>query len=663
MRQLLPCLLLLTGCAGTPPAAPPISDNELQTRALLLLLGDRQGHEAVTSRLALDGGPAIREALAVALGRTGDGAAVESLAGLLVDDVVAVRRAAAFGLGEVAEAVEAARPRATERLLAAVADIDRETGRLAVEALGKIGTPVLTVGEALLPLAEDERWARLAPALYRFQDLETIPLALAALGSPEADLHRWGAFALARTPKPESLPTLRTLLADPSPEIRAWAARALGIVGEPTDLDRLRPLLDDAVDLPVYPALRAAKSQIDKGAPAPAAWRSRLLRLIDDARPGVRQVALDVAGTWLPAPELAAALVARTRAGAPVGERGAALLALATAADPAAGAAVELFAAATEPGLRAKAVEAAGLLGTTAVLDRLADDAVPLVRGAVLGARLARVGDDVASALPIARAGLADRDSAVRGGVLDWLVEHPVVPVEELELAVRRALGDSGVEERISAVSAVVARAKGEALERGALVEILEKLVRGADLVTARRAADGLVALDRPRPPEAPNAQVQTAEFYESVVRQTLRPRLAEVVTSRGTFRIRLACPEAPLTCLNFLKLAESRYFDGLTFHRVVPGFVIQGGDPRGDGTGGPGYTIRDEINRRRYERGAVGMALSGPHTGGSQWFVTLSPQPHLDGGYTMFGEVVAGLEVVDRILAGDTIVSVREVD
>jgi cyclophilin family peptidyl-prolyl cis-trans isomerase len=95
----------------------------------------------------------------------------------------------------------------------------------------------------------------------------------------------------------------------------------------------------------------------------------------------------------------------------------------------------------------------------------------------------------------------------------------------------------------------------------------------------------------------------------------------------------------------------------------VVPDFVVQGGDPRGDGWGGPGYAVRDEIGRFRFGRGVLGMALAGPDTGGSQFFVTLSPQPHLDGGYTAFGEVTEGIEVLDRLEPGDTILSVREVE
>jgi cyclophilin family peptidyl-prolyl cis-trans isomerase len=116
------------------------------------------------------------------------------------------------------------------------------------------------------------------------------------------------------------------------------------------------------------------------------------------------------------------------------------------------------------------------------------------------------------------------------------------------------------------------------------------------------------------------------------------------------------------MTCINFLNLAGQGFYDGLVFHRVVPDFVVQGGDPRGDGTGGPSYSIRDEINQLRYDRGVVGMALAGPDTGGSQFFLTLSPQPHLDGGYTAFGEVVSGGEVLDQIRLGDRIETIVEV-
>ena len=131
------------------------------------------------------------------------------------------------------------------------------------------------------------------------------------------------------------------------------------------------------------------------------------------------------------------------------------------------------------------------------------------------------------------------------------------------------------------------------------------------------------------------------------------------MTTSKGSFTIDLLPEAAPLTVDNFVQLAQRDYFRNITIHRVVPNFVIQDGDPRGDGNGGPGYQIRCEINEVPYDRAAVGMALSGKDTGGSQWFVTHSPQPHLDGGYTVFGRVVTGMDVVDKIVRGDVIQSI----
>ena len=132
------------------------------------------------------------------------------------------------------------------------------------------------------------------------------------------------------------------------------------------------------------------------------------------------------------------------------------------------------------------------------------------------------------------------------------------------------------------------------------------------------------------------------------------------IETAKGTIEFELAVLDAPQTSHSFVTLARKGFFNGLQVHRVVPNFVMQDGDPRGDGEGGPGYTIRDELTERPYLRGTVGMALSWRDTGGSQFFITHSPQPHLDGRYTAFGHVVNGMDVVDRIQVGDTIVRVR---
>ncbi len=151
------------------------------------------------------------------------------------------------------------------------------------------------------------------------------------------------------------------------------------------------------------------------------------------------------------------------------------------------------------------------------------------------------------------------------------------------------------------------------------------------------------------------------ADYTRAVSRKSAS---AILTTEKGSFTIEFFPEDAPLTVDNFIKLARSNYFDGLAIHRVVPNFVVQDGDPRGDGNGGPGWQIRDEINMLPFERGAVGMALSGRDTGGSQWFVTHSPQPHLDGGYTVFGRVnETDMKVVDNLVRGDKILSVRIIE
>lgn len=153
------------------------------------------------------------------------------------------------------------------------------------------------------------------------------------------------------------------------------------------------------------------------------------------------------------------------------------------------------------------------------------------------------------------------------------------------------------------------------------------------------------------------------AEYRRAAARKNGTVK-AVLTTEKGTFTINFLPEEAPLTVDNFIKLARAKYFNGLEVHRVVPNFVMQDGDPRGDGNGGPGWSIRCEVNMVPYDRGAVGMALSGKDTGGSQWFVTHSPQPHLDGGYTVFGRVnETGMKVVDNIVRGDKIITVKIVE
>ena len=143
-----------------------------------------------------------------------------------------------------------------------------------------------------------------------------------------------------------------------------------------------------------------------------------------------------------------------------------------------------------------------------------------------------------------------------------------------------------------------------------------------------------------------PDMQIDASKAYTVLIE-----------TDRGDMELELYPEHAPKTVNNFVFLAREGYYDGVVFHRVISNFVIQGGDPTGTGRGGPGYRFEDELagNPLKHERGVISMANAGPNTNGSQFFITHSPQPHLDGNHTVFGKVVNGLDVVDAIRQGDS--------
>jgi len=137
--------------------------------------------------------------------------------------------------------------------------------------------------------------------------------------------------------------------------------------------------------------------------------------------------------------------------------------------------------------------------------------------------------------------------------------------------------------------------------------------------------------------------------------------RIATIQTEKGDIKIELFEDKAPITTKNFIDLAQKGFYDGLNFHRVIREFMIQGGDPKGDGTGGPGYNIQDEFHPdlKHDSAGILSMANSGPNSGGSQFFITEGPTPHLDGKHAVFGKVTEGLEIVTKIEQGDKMIKV----
>ena len=229
-------------------------------------------------------------------------------------------------------------------------------------------------------------------------------------------------------------------------------------------------------------------------------------------------------------------------------------------------------------------------------------------------------------ALPLLRAGLADT---------------AVLYVA----SVAAALGELGDSASVPALTRAYAERAGDA-DTDARIAIRDALrqLAGAPF------ADSL---------ERAHAKPAAHAAYAADFQQPSPVKGAILHTTRGEIEWAFYREDAVQTVKNFVRLAERGYFNGLAVHRVVPNFVIQDGDPTGSGSGGPGYSIRCEYNQRRYEPGMVGMALSGKDTGGSQWFITHSPQHHLNGRYTIFAHVTRGMDVVQSIVQGDQVLRV----
>lgn len=349
-------------------------------------------------------------------------------------------------------------------------------------------------------------------------------------------------------------------------------------------------------------------------------------------------------------------------------------------------------------------------LGARSLLEaRLKDEPSPVVQAGLLTA-MAPLGPEVFGALSTA---LREGSPAVRCAALEaldtWSTDHPERR-DEVRDALTRAAADedftvvatacrllAGHPERLSLIALVEAwdipLPEGRAEVRRAILATLaafgpgimegpwpgrddgnEDPLRGtccgllreafdaADLrirLEARTAAEATGLLPAALIPTEASLRATLPAFGrrpdQPAVRQPFAAPRVHCETERGTFVIQLDGEHAPNTCAAFLDLISRGFYEGLSFHRVVPDFVVQGGDPRGDGWGGPGYTIRSEWSELPYTRAAVGIAHDGKDTGGSQFFVTLSEQPHLVGRYTIFGQVVEGMDVVDQIQVGDT--------
>jgi cyclophilin family peptidyl-prolyl cis-trans isomerase/HEAT repeat protein len=583
----------------------------------------------------------VRRRAILAIGRLQDSTSVPALLPLLADRVAEVRRDAAFALGQIGHRS------AREALERALDDADSFVRENAVEALGKLGDPRATPRVVrILKAGTPVQRLRACESLWRLADTSAAGALVSELSQKDAALRWRVAYALEKLPLPERVvPAVSPLLSDPDPLVRAHAARTLGREKSPLATPALLAALTDADPAVVVNVLRSLQLVADGSRPGTGRRIAELLRHRDPYVRVTAASALADSFAWVGTGSDSSAVQGALRQGmqdsdfATRGACGRALivrlkLAGLDLARPLFADSVAYTRVAVLDGLRSMRKE------------DLAQEP-PRVVNALSGAYfngghlLVRMtAAEVAGAL-MGRThspGLAKLLEPLRAGVTDANAL--------LSAAASGALADAGDTASVPLLARAYAT-RGHDADADARIGIRDAL----RALAGRAYAD---SVERAYP--APAAPLSYGEEFFA------KPKMHRAIlhTSAGDMEWSFEGDAAPQTVKNFVRLAQKGYFDSLRVHRVVPDFVVQDGDPTGTGSGGPGYTIRCEYNELRYEAGMVGMALSGKDTGGSQWFVTLSPQPHLNGRYTIFAHVTRGLDVAKRITQGATVYRVE---
>jgi cyclophilin family peptidyl-prolyl cis-trans isomerase/HEAT repeat protein len=627
----------------------------------------------VLASAARHAAPLVRSMAALGMGRIGDARALDLLLELLRDPDSTVTRDAAFALGLLRE--PGALPALRDLVVTVPPEQQHETHAEAMTAVLKIGGDV-AVGvlvETLTPWAP--RAATAVPPLvvevglgqaWRLGALAPVGPLVEFAVSPSPRARTAALYTLARLRAPGGADVLLDAIESPDPDIRKVAVRALTAqYADTVGLDRsalaarVRRLVGDDDPHIRTDALRALGTFRDSSL-VPA-----VVDRLSDADPNVRVQALltlaDLGGS------AAAAALAEHVERQPYAVQRAALVGLARVAGIGALDPVAKWLADPDWMLRSAGAEALGHITRDTVvpwLVYLTQDKDARVASVALTS-LAAVAPDTATVW--SRQLIAHQDPVVRTIAADRLAAaaNPA-DIDRLVSAYGRSLRDPIPDARIAIVGALGRIAELGLAERLAVEDrFLDVHPTSGDYLVRRAAQTRYPEAARRWGPERPIATGRTIEDYRAIARRFVAPESGTtqtliIDTDRGRIVLDLFGRSAPITVNAFLQLVDQRVFDGRTFHRVVPNFLVQGGDPRGDGWGGPGFALRDEINRVRYERGTVGMALSGPDTGGSQFFITHSPQPHLDGTYPVIGRVISGMDVIDLITRGDRIQSIR---
>ena len=655
----------VTGALGLGLLASPlpaVALDKVDEQAILLIEAQRLPPAAL-ERYVRTEDPTARARAAIALGRLRNPSAIDALATLARDPEPAVRAEAIHALGQTPE---------TERALLALVHVepDPSVRPLVLEALGKQAdvaglralVDALQQDVGFLETPDEARAAALALGRVALRDREALTRSdivgdiASQLRRFDRDTRRAAAFALARI-RPERVDhdLARFLVeragAEPDPVTQAFLVRAVASLA---GVEEERTAVYEQTVRDPAPGVRIATAR----AATVTGWTGVAV-LLADRNTSVRHQAIEAVGAIDSL------------------DRTAVLLPILSAGDTLE--AAEDLQLTRDPRL----LDAVVTLRTLARHDLLPDPTPwvdPSRPTAIRAAALSALTDQSA----LATLALDDAEAPVRSAATIRLVEL------EPDLATLLPLL-SATDAMVAAIAAEAIGTKPDADAQSPLLTTLTDALDADLLAHGLGALAGLYDADPPVVKKVPTDAIELARTHathgHTKVREAARRILdaagkdappawhrlvtvpyddvmdvtsARVQTDRGEFVIDLVPELAPITVWNFVQLAGEGWFDGVTWHRVVPDFVAQTGDPRGDGTGGPAWTVPDEINRLSYDTGVVGMAHAGPETAGSQWFVTLSPQPHLDGGYTAFGKVTQGLHVVKELQPSDRIRAVH---
>lgn len=671
MRTALALLSLTLMGQGPAPA-----QDRVDQLASLLQAEDRRSYDPGLFESAFRStDPVVRRQAILGAGRIQDRRAGGSLLDLLESPDTSDHATAMFALGLLGDSS------VTDRIIDRLGRPAQLASGAVIEApatLAKLRAgSALTLFRGLLDSTNgqvsEERRRLMLPGLlvegWRFGRQAPVEAAIAHLVDASEAVRWRAAYLLGRTRAASGTRALLARTTDPHPWVRQFAVR--GLTRAAADSAGLAP---DSV----APILRAALRDADPGVRVNAlasfgSWRDSvhqdaILPLLQDQVPNVRLQAVSALAASGGAQAVEVLVMLAGDAGEALVVRREAIVGLLALDSSGAGSRLEALSHEASAPLRQLAVE---LVGTRRSLDvtpflNLLEDPDPGVAAAAMGAFVGRSPAVDAQIASLARQRFGSPVRALVAaawGAVARTASVADVPQLAEGFAVEHAVPGGGAS---SAILNALQRLYDSIPEGRAAVEthFLSRTLPPPDYLARRRAQSWPALAERWGPVWPAETRYSMAE-YQALARRFLmgaesaRPRVQITTEGGGVMELELLGDHAPLTVANFLELVDRGFFDGGEWHRVIPNFVVQ------DGAGGPdagwaGPPIRDEINPVRYDAPVLGMALSGPDTGTSQWFINLSPQPHLDGGYTVFGRLVGGLDSMARILQGDRLISIR---